>query len=437
LIPLRFGILGGRPEQVSLLGRKVIENLLRAGCHLEVWLPAEPETPLPWNLGRPAPWAGVVGSTAPIALDSIDFLIQLDPSWPAPELLSIPRYGVWRFATPNPGPLAFWDVFDGLYYLEIRLDRLTADPHRCISLDRRWVKVDRLSYCRTLDAVIEEMAGMPAYAAGGDLDNPAEPVAFPPQRIETPSAADLATLRAKILWRNLNDRLRRLLFSNAWRAGVLDAPITRFLELDYLPSVRWLPSPREIGFLADPSAGCHMSNPFLLRHEDQLYWIPEAYRKEWGCAWRWNPSSRVWSEMRPLPGGVACIDPMPVFFKGRWWLFYTDKNDGPDSKLRIRYADSPHGPWQPHTRNPVKVDVRSSRPGGPPFVYRGKLYRIAQDCSKMGYGWRLAVNQVTRLAPDEFAEEVIRIIDSERLGVESIHMLSGVGDMTVIVAKSR
>jgi len=32
---------------------------------------------------------------------------------------------------------------------------------------------------------------------------------------------------------------------------------------------------------------------------------------------------------------------------------------------------------------------------------------------------------------------VIRIIDSERLGVESIHMLSGVGDTTVFVAQSR
>ena len=35
-----------------------------------------------------------------------------------------------------------------------------------------------------------------------------------------------------------------------------------------------------------------------------------------------------------------------------------------------------------------------------------------------------------------FAEEVIRIIDSERLGVEAIHMLSGVGDTTVFVAQS-
>ena len=47
------------------------------------------------------------------------------------------------------------------------------------------------------------------------------------------------------------------------------------------------------------------------------------------------------------------------------------------------------------------------------------------------------IELVTRLAPDEFAEEVIRIIDSERLGVEGIHMLSGVGDTTVMDAQSR
>ncbi len=40
------------------------------------------------------------------------------------------------------------------------------------------------------------------------------------------------------------------------------------------------------------------------------------------------------------------------------------------------------GPWEPHRRNPVKCDVRGSRPAGTPFVHGGELYRPAQDGSK-------------------------------------------------------
>jgi hypothetical protein len=403
-----------------------------------------------------------------------DFLIQLDESELPRDVSCGPRYGVWRFAASSPGPLAFWDVYDNLYHLELGLYRNTTDPAMHIPLDRRWIKVDRLSYRRTRSAALDEMARMPADATQGDLDAPAEPIAYVPESAQPPSPLDRARLGCKLLLRNAKYHLLGPFFSETWDVGVVDDPITRFVELDYLPSVRWLPSPGSHRFLADPflaaadqgllllaedydlntgrgkivqelaPAGqlsgrtsdaivenCHMSYPFLLLHDGDLYCIPETNEKNGVYAWRWNEAAQSWLDLRAILTDMAVVDPTPVNFEGRWWLFCTDKNDGVDSKLRLFFADSPWGPWTPHARDPVKADIRSSRPGGTPFVHRGRLYRPAQDSSKH-YGWRLMLNEVTRISPTEFSEEVVRVLDSGRLGVSGVHTLSGAADKTVI-----
>jgi hypothetical protein len=487
LSPLRFGVLGSHPRRVSILGRRVVERLRRAGAHLAVWLQGEADAALPCDADRRSPiedfatWGVPVlprESQAALAGTGVDFLLQLDDTRPSDAVLESPRRGVWRFATSSPGPLVFWDVLDGACHLELRLERLTSDPCRRVPLDRRWIRVERRSYGETLEAAIAELVQMAVQAALSDAASRAEPVAFPPGRMDPPSALDRARLRWRLLWRNAASQLAGLLFTESWRIGVVDVPIARFLDFDYLPSIRWLPSPAGWKDLADPflaataegtlllaedydqgkrrgkivgelaaDAGftgrlsdaivedCHMSYPFLLRHDGELYCIPETHQKRGAFAWRWSPQARAWIDPRAILTGVPCVDPTPVFFDRRWWLFFTHKDDGVDSKLRLCFAGSPLGPWHPHPRNPVKCDVRSSRPAGTPFVYRDHLYRPAQDCSRR-YGWRLVLNRVTRLTETEFAEEPLRVLDSDRLGVRGIHTLSGAGGITALDAQS-
>src|SRR5204862_3507905 len=75
--------------------------------------------------------------------------------------------------------------------------------------------------------------------------------------------------------------------------------------------------------------------------------------------------------------------------------------------LHLWYADDLEGPWQAHAVNPVKVDVRSSRPAGTPFYHEGILYRPAQNCS-ITYGGSTIVNRVSCLTPTQFKEEPVR-----------------------------
>ena len=67
---------------------------------------------------------------------------------------------------------------------------------------------------------------------------------------------------------------------------------------------------------------------------------------------------------------VAMADPTLFRYAGRYWIAYNDASLGLHENLCLRFADRLEGPWTAHPLNPVKIDVRCSRPGGTPFRVR-------------------------------------------------------------------
>ena len=67
---------------------------------------------------------------------------------------------------------------------------------------------------------------------------------------------------------------------------------------------------------------------------------------------------------------VPLIDPTFVEYNGINWLFATTKDevDDPNKKLSIYYEKN--GEYVPHKKNPVKIDIHTSRPGGKFFWYK-------------------------------------------------------------------
>jgi hypothetical protein len=471
--PPTFGIAGARRSRISLLGRKTIQNLLAGGATLAFWIEGGDENPLPWNLDRSGPIDPAL-LAVPSVPAPVDFLLQLDTRPLEPTLARLPRMGVWRFSPASHHPLAFWETYDALSTVEVRLDRLTLDHTLRIPLGRRWIQVVRHSYRETLDRLVAEMSEMPLYAWRCRLDPMPDPVGFPPAIRTDPSEIDLASLRMKLAFRKLARQVHGLLFTESWRVGIVDAPISRFLDPECRLAPTWLPERDRAHFLADPflagvengwllvaeefdystntgsiveefspdgsftgrmrpsvRENCHMSYPYLLTHQGQLFCIPETHENNQAAAWQRDPDSGCWTDRRPLLTGLDCIDPTPVHFEGRWWLFCTRRADGADSKLLLFYADDLFGPWTPHPCNPVKVDVRSSRPAGTPFLFRGRLYRPAQDCSRH-YGFRLLLHRIRRMTPEAFEEETVRVIEGDRWGCNGIHTIAGCRGKTVL-----
>ena len=140
-----------------------------------------------------------------------------------------------------------------------------------------------------------------------------------------------------------------------------------------------------------------------------------------------------WSKIAVLVEKLAGVDPTVFSHDGRWWLACTRKGAYEDVELWMWYAPDLLGPWTAHACNPVKTDVRGARPGGPPFVHEGILYRPAQDCSRT-YGGRISIQRVIRLTPTEFAEEPVTVLEASPRSPfpDGPHTLTPVGDMVLV-----
>ena len=202
------------------------------------------------------------------------------------------------------------------------------------------------------------------------------------------------------------------------RTGHASAPV-RVLERDY-----------------------HVSYPFLVEDGGSLYMIPESAYNRTIEVYRCEEFPRRWRLEKVLLDNLFAAD--PTVFKAetdnRWWMFANLGTEaaGVDDELHLFCADRLLGEWKPHRRNPVKSDVRGSRPAGRLFREEGQLYRPAQICAPI-YGSGIALNRVTRLTMEEYAEEEVRRIvpcagaraNGDSGPVLGIHTINRAGDLFV------
>jgi len=179
---------------------------------------------------------------------------------------------------------------------------------------------------------------------------------------------------------------------------------------------------------------CHMSYPFLLEWDNCLYMIPETKRNNAIEMYRCVEFPTAWVFDRVLIPNIQAVDATLFEQDGVWWLFCNvgGKDFATNDELHAFYSETPFGPWTPHKRNPVKSDVRSSRPAGNLFRLDGSLYRPSQDCSvRMGHA--IAINKVTCLTPEEFHEEMAgRIEPTWTKRICGTHTINTVNNLTML-----
>jgi len=264
-----------------------------------------------------------------------------------------------------------------------------------------------------------------------------------------------------------------------WNVGVVYDPIDSFLDSDFRPSVHWLPPIGPRKFLADPfgilrkgvlnvlceefdyntyksrivrvvianggfasqpevviSRPFRLSYPYLVEHNGAVYCIPESHEAREISLYKMKNLPTKWVKVGPLIRNVTAVDATVFQHKGLWWLICSDANDAPLEKLFVWYSRNLPGPWMPHEANPVKSDIRSSRPAGTPFAHKGSLYRPAQDNSRT-YGGRIVLNRVVELTPAEFEEKPVCVVGpyEDSPWPSGVHTLSAVGDITLLDAK--
>lgn len=417
----------------------------------------------------------------------LDFIISFAPAAAARVFGQAARWGVWQFFFGDWRAYrgesdGFWEIVDDADVAVAALAQLQEDPNCVRILVEGAIRSHATRPSATLAELERRAVHWPRQACLKLLDGWTAHLTAAPVR--APAASRERALRARIACvargavRMARTQFRQLARHEQWNIGVLDAPIESLLEPHRPLEPRWLQAPGRGEFYADPigfvrdgrpvvfcehldyrdgrgsirafDAGVpelvhsvdigppvHLSYPYLIETEGVLYCIPESCEANEVALYEVERFPDRWRRIATLIEGIPLIDVTPFRYGDRWWLGASlPMSRGANCELHLYHADSLAGPWQPHAANPVKVDVRSARPGGTPFWKDGCLYRPAQDCSAT-YGRRVVINRIRRLTPLAFEEEPVAVVDPPTTGPYTIglHTVSTLGDRTLIDAK--
>jgi hypothetical protein len=417
-----------------------------------------------------------------------DFLLRFGFNIIRGEILRVPRYGVWSYHHDDEqvyrgSSVGLWEIVKDDPVTAVVLQRLTDRLDGGVILKKGYFPTTLRSLAKTRETIFNGATTWPAQVCHDILCGQANYVDGPPSSSRAPiyrRPTNLQTLALVFtLARNQARYLgERLFVQTTWGVGIWEQPIGRVLKPGQRIEIRYFPElSTSYSFCADPfgivrdgtlnvlcekfpygrssrggistfrlekdldgrhmrpafDVGTHMSYPFLLQWNDEIYCIPEIAGANRISLFKATRFPEEWVEHSVLVEGFAGVDSSVAFFEGRWWLFTSNGRNGIAWQLHIYYADRLEGPWFPHPLNPVKTDVRSSRSAGTPFIHEGVLFRPAQDCSR-GYGRRVVVNRVLKLTPTDFIEVAETAIgpDMSSPFPHGIHHLASVGTWTLV-----
>ncbi|HEY0181714.1 MAG TPA: hypothetical protein VGC09_02805 [Rhodopila sp.] len=172
------------------------------------------------------------------------------------------------------------------------------------------------------------------------------------------------------------------------------------------------------GTLAPPTVllddGYHHSYPCSFREDDVVYCVPEATERGATTIHRLDDDGRLVPYCEVAPH-ARLADPTLFRWQGRYWLACTDLDLGAHDNLCLFHARSLAGPWVPHARWPVKIDVRGARPAGMLLSSGDRLFRPGQDCAAT-YGAGVAIHEILELTETDFRESLVTVLRPERSG---------------------
>ncbi|MCA1961283.1 MAG: glycosyltransferase family 4 protein [Desulfomonile sp.] len=413
----------------------------------------------------------------------LDFILRFSFGNPIKNLEAETRYGIWSFLHDEEEFLGAGSFFREIgantsVTRAVLLGQLAEGP--AVVLREGWFPTIRYSYAEQIDAIAFECARWPAWICA-HLHNGVDPFAE-----ATPASAgvavplctgETAAFMVRLFTNAIRKKITALYRHPQWAVGIVRSPLPALLKASAAPKVEFL----DMGFgrtrfQADPFGivadtgltvlfedfdirrgkahiSCvqiaadgkmlppqpvfvephHMSYPYLFQYDGKTYCVPETAHT--GCIEIFEAVDfpLKWKKIATVGDNIAGLDTSIFRHEGLWWAAFTERGTGMDLNLFLMYAEQLTGPWKPHARNPVKTDIRSSRPAGTPFVHEGQLYRPAQDSSET-YGGRVRINRVTKLTPDEFHEEEAAIVGPDPLGPypDGMHTVCAIGDITLV-----
>lgn len=188
----------------------------------------------------------------------------------------------------------------------------------------------------------------------------------------------------------------------------------------------------------------HLSYPFLIEHEGELWMIPESNTNRTLRLYRCTQFPDQWEWVMNLMEGKKYVDATLHFQDDLWWMYV---NSGAHQTLSKRdevnlfYAkDFRTTQWTPHPYNPIVSDVHSARPAGNLIKHEGRLLRPSQNNSQY-YGYAYNLNEVHTLTTTEYAETVVKKVlptwDKNIIGTHTHSSAPGISIIDVLMVRPR
>ena len=150
----------------------------------------------------------------------------------------------------------------------------------------------------------------------------------------------------------------------------------------------------------------HLAYPQVVQDGSSMYLIPDS--PEHGVnLYRADRFPDRWRYVSRLLNDPQITDPTVFRHESRWWMIsgQTHGSSGVRS-TRLHFADQITGPWTEHSASPIVADdLRRARPAGTVVTHGNRLFRLAQDCSRV-YGASVNAHEILELTPTTYREQV-------------------------------
>ena len=137
-------------------------------------------------------------------------------------------------------------------------------------------------------------------------------------------------------------------------------------------------------------------------YDGRFYMVPES--SELGEVRVYESCSfpTKWRFKKTILVREGAADPTIFQHEDRWWMFIG--RAGSHDQLQLFMADDLFGKWTEHPKSPLfDSDSSRSRPAGGVVRANGKLFRLAQDCTKR-YGEAVRAFEIKSLTVDDYDE---------------------------------
>lgn len=178
----------------------------------------------------------------------------------------------------------------------------------------------------------------------------------------------------------------------------------------------------------------HLSYPFLIEAEGELWMIPESSASGQVPLYRCVEFPYRWERRDPLLEGIEAADATIFAHDGRYYMTSVVREGlgGYSDTLALHHAPSLFGPWLKHPASEALIDAGATRPAGAVIERAGALWRPVQDCRK-GYGRALRLARIDRLDSENFEQTFTAQIGSGPLWPGGrLHTLNRAGRLETI-----